>query len=354
MSARNPNHLVDTQPGHQNTHRARRALEKWGRNHPDISRMVDAVRAERRKGWPEYIFLPVDTALEIMRWYLPDAREQSDARRNHALAINATQLQFFSAWRVTQGIYRFDPTLYEQLRETSITGSIPGEVLLRLPEWCVYLETPGMTMPQSGSGETPLHGVWAWLDREAERGRPLLKFTFDADPSASVDSGQVWLDGTIEQAIQEAEVALPETMLKDYTRMARSVYSSILSLLLYLCAENAEIGEDHKRPPCPQPKRTKGIERLFPADKPREWNVGTRMGAALRRAHVTFQTDSMHPEVQTGQHVRPHVRRAHWHTYRAGPGRTDRRVKWLPPIPVNVDDYDKLPAVIRPLADEYP
>jgi len=47
--------------------------------------------------------------------------------------------------------------------------------------------------------------------------------------------------------------------------------------------------------------------------------------------------------------VRPraHIRRAHWHTYLVGAGRSERRLKWLPPIPVNVDDPESLPAVIR-------
>ena len=42
-------------------------------------------------------------------------------------------------------------------------------------------------------------------------------------------------------------------------------------------------------------------------------------------------------------------RRAHWHTYLVGPGRRERRLKWLLPIPVNVDDPDALPVTIKPV-----
>jgi hypothetical protein len=46
--------------------------------------------------------------------------------------------------------------------------------------------------------------------------------------------------------------------------------------------------------------------------------------------------------------VRPHIRRAHWHSFWAGKkGEQTIRLKWLPPIAVNAKDSDHLPAVIR-------
>lgn len=58
----------------------------------------------------------------------------------------------------------------------------------------------------------------------------------------------------------------------------------------------------------------------------------------------------------TGRTVRPHMRAAHWHTFRTGKGRTERIVHWLPPIPVGLpDDVDAsdwaalLPVTARPV-----
>ena len=52
-----------------------------------------------------------------------------------------------------------------------------------------------------------------------------------------------------------------------------------------------------------------------------------------------------------GTRPRAHIRRAHWHRFWTGPrdGERTPRVKWLPPIPVNVDDLDAMPAVVHPL-----
>jgi hypothetical protein len=74
-----------------------------------------------------------------------------------------------------------------------------------------------------------------------------------------------------------------------------------------------------------------------------------RLGAALRRAYQREQLDR--DEGVSGGRSRPraHIRRAHWHTFLAGPGRTERRVRWLPPIAVNVEDGATLPATIRPV-----
>lgn len=55
------------------------------------------------------------------------------------------------------------------------------------------------------------------------------------------------------------------------------------------------------------------------------------------------------PEIADSGHARPrgHVRRAHWHAFRHGEGRLQRRVRWLPPIPVNLALGDDVPATVR-------
>lgn len=55
----------------------------------------------------------------------------------------------------------------------------------------------------------------------------------------------------------------------------------IISLLLYLCADEAKIGDGTRRPVMPRPKRTKAGWRLFAADNPTAWGVGVRLGAAI-------------------------------------------------------------------------
>lgn len=71
----------------------------------------------------------------------------------------------------------------------------------------------------------------------------------------------------------------------------------MISLLLYLCSENA----DYARPPQPRAKRTKRGLRLFPPDKPNTWDVGTRIGAQLRCAQAAREQGDGAETTATGR-----------------------------------------------------
>jgi hypothetical protein len=87
----------------------------------------------------------------------------------------------------------------------------------------------------------------------------------------------------------------------------------LVSLVLYLCSENAEIrpgGGGDRLPAYPEPKKTKKGSRLFPPDRPTDLEVGYRLGASLRRAAA---------ERSAGEPTATHLAR--------GPGRSVRSVK---------------------------
>lgn len=150
-----------------------------------------------------------------------------------------------------------------------------------------------------------------------------------------------------------AGVSMP---LVEAGQALREAVTPLVSLLLYLCSQNSEIGNGDKAPGFPQPKRTKKRWRLFPPDQPTHWDVGVRLGSALRRAYHAAEVG------QEGAHAgpRPHIRRAHWHGFREGPMKREDgsaiptkerafNLKWLPPIPVNLDTLADLPTTIRPV-----
>jgi hypothetical protein len=133
--------------------------------------------------------------------------------------------------------------------------------------------------------------------------------------------------------------------------------SPLVSLVLYLCSQAAEVrngsGSD-QRPARPQPVKTKKGLRLFPPERPTPWEVGYRLGASLRTA-LSGHASGVGP---SGNHAspRPHVRRAHWHSFWVGqksqPEARSVVLKWLPPIPVNVQDAGELTATVRDVVAE--
>jgi hypothetical protein len=326
--------------------RPKQHLAAVGKRYPNAWRRVDEFRADRgRDGlpdWPEWCFLPLAGSYAIVSEdsggdYVPPERIPDVAR-----------LAALAAWRVTQGIYRIDPDLYAALIDTPVSGDLPCSVLYRLPEWCIYIETPGLDWHG-----LPLFGFWAHLEWDANDHRPELRLLLDTESALQpfplhLVHGD--LDAAIDAAAREARrqaVAHDLPSLGPVPVELRQALEPLLSLLLYLCSQNAEIGDGSRAPANPQPKRTKKGWRLFPAAKPAVWDVGVRIGSALRRATAQSSAPG------DGAHASPraHIRRAHWHTYWTGPTDGDRtaRLKWLPPIPVNLDSPDGLPATIRPV-----
>ncbi len=259
------------------------------------------------------------------------------------------RLSALAAWRPTQGIYRFDNSLFSALINTSITGDLPSDVLHRLPEWCVYVETPGLEWVNS-----PLYGFFAHLEWDVKTGREELRLLLDSENALTpipVHIGQWPLSEAISRALDisrlnAASLFIPD--IEDSESCISDTVGPLVSLLLYLCADDAEIGDGAKRPSKPSPKRTKQGLRLFPADKTIQWDVGVRIGAALRHSYQNAETPQNNG-IDGTERIRPraHIRRAHWHTYLSGIGRSDRKLKWLPPIPVNVEDVDLMPSTIR-------
>ncbi|MCF7992134.1 MAG: hypothetical protein K9M02_16975 [Thiohalocapsa sp.] len=332
----------------------------YARNWPDVDR-IRTMRVRDFPDWPDWCFLPLQAAHAIVG---EGAEILPPDRLSHVGILGA-----MAAWRVTQGIYRFDPDVAAAVAETPLAGELPGELLYRLPEWCVYVETPGRTF-----GGRTLHGFWAHLDWEIDEAPNELRLLLDVarTPEEALDPQNGLLpvplilgEGSIADALDRvAESARRQVQALGLTGGNVPQFSStrhvtdvapLVALVLYLCAENAEIGDGVRRPRNPSPKRTKRGERWFPAKRITAWPIGERLGAALRRAQTGEAAADAGEDTGSGgerSRPRPHIRRAHWHTYRVGERRVGRKVKWIAPVAVNVDDPQGLAATVRPVGKE--
>lgn len=321
------------------TCRPREHLTAIGQAYPRAWKLIDQFRADRKSlgDWPEYVFAPVSA------WYAIVSDHAGMRRLGIEQIGDVAKLAAIGAWRVTQGIYQFDPDLFTAVWDTPMAGNIPCEILRRIPEWCVYVPLPDMPWD-----DTVIHGFWAHLEQDANDRREELRLLLDTDAELvpiPIHLGTWTLIEAIERSLAESvRQGFPIAPPPDLARMLRASVEPMISMILYLCAENAEIGDGSARPGNPQPKKVKGGMRLFPADKSTTWDVGVRIGAALRAAKQRADTE---PGGGSYASPRPHIRRAHWHTYRVGPGRVDTVLRWLAPIAVNVDDPGELPATLR-------
>lgn len=303
-------------------------LRELMREYPELPEMVDLLLAGRGTAlpdWPDWCFIPMAGfhALASMRHDPLTA------------AIDVARLAALGTWRYTLGVYRIDDDLRAALAVTDVDGALPVDVLYRLPEWAVYVETPGMAIWEASE----LAGFWAHLEWDANTGRPELRILLNTDHGlgrAIVHLGPWSLREAVERAAAEAErnaALIPGIMLPpDAGARIAAQLPPLLSLLLYLCSEEPEIDNTRspgERPHRPRPVKVKRGLRLFAPNAVTVWQVGARIGAELRSARTASESSGHRT-------VRPHIRRGHWHGYWRGPRDGERRFvyHWLPPMVV--------------------
>jgi hypothetical protein len=268
-----------------------------------------------------------------------------------------------AAWRVTQGIYRFDPDVYAEVIDTPITGDLPHDVLFNLPEWCIYIETPGLEFLGK-----PLTGFFTLLEYDAGKGRKEMRFVLDYTQPGderpqmmpqSIHLGPWPLLESIDRALEEAEQVTKINPMfepalefpEESAKIMQGSFEPLVSLVLYICSVNSDIGTGERRPEKPKPKKTRKGIRLFSPQQATVWDVGIRMGAALRKAREAAGERELREGISDMQRTSPksHVRRAHWHGYWTGPREGQQKfvLKWLSPILVG--SGDDLPVTIRPV-----
>lgn len=312
--------------------------------------------------WPVYV-----RASAVADWLRTRGPELSPEDPDGKLI---THLVFaLAAWRQGKGIYRFSEELQAELLRTPVTGPLPVDVLRRLPELGTFVVTPGYEL----LGAPLLGYLAAWdLTDLAEDGAAEEELLATLRILAIREDGAValvalpireglTLDEAFAWAIRRAgQDRLPRAERRRQQEAVEGC-KPLISLLLYLCAEDAEVAGPGAWPPAPPaPVKTKRGMRVFPPAQARQWEVGVRLGAALRRQAQAAEAPPEAPGEPTAEGVdthggqvrhapRPHLRRAHWHTYRVGPGRAEVRLRWVSPVLVGAKSADALVATLRPV-----
>ena len=317
--------------------RPKQILREISHQWPDTQAQVKKFRADKGKCLPEWLdwcYLPIAAGYAISTHGGPINARLFDARISPAVITAA------ASWRVSQGVYRFDADLYNALINQPMDGNVPCEALKRLPEWCVYIETIGANF----RGVT-IVGFWAHLENDMNDGRMELRLVLMCNDGKNIalpiHLGNWALEEGLSrmqaEACKNAGVNLPDIdFIGDIV--------PLVQLVLYLCAENADM---LKTPIHPSTR----VRMSGQVDVPKEvrlWNVGERIGTAIRK----YQNQELKQRENqgTGTHAspRPHMRRAHWHHFLTGERKGERKLllRWLPPIPVGVYG-DEGPVVIH-------
>jgi hypothetical protein len=313
------------------------------RDLPGCWERTDGFREARGKSlpdWPAWCYLPIAAGFSVATEGADPVAVMMNETLKYRGATFGPPIVALAAWRATQGVWEYDPDLYEALWETPAEGELPVDLLYRLPEWAPYI-----CLRNARFADQQVVGVIPWLEWDANGGPPELRLLLDlagAKSLADLPALSLHLDAsTIEECLQGAadqaiRVGAPGSSLLEQVKI-RTTYGGnadlvrhVLSLVLYLCSQEPDL--TRRMPPSPTTYRR---PVLRPPQQPIVWPVGLRIGAALRAA----QGARGEPGDPTGRFVRAHMRRAHWHCYWVGP-RTERsrgerlELRWVAPTAV--------------------
>lgn len=282
--------------------------------HPEIFEMYDeGVKNRLSNKQSEF-----DVATLISRHFFPKAYQEKDAN------ICALLLSVLGEWRKSKQVYSFSKELINMISDTE-EFEVCGEIFEYLPYPCFYIEIPDSKL---------FHGMFIKYLKDAVNDALLFillcndgafaHYAFDLTKTSNFYE-------TIEKYAACFQNASHREFLKKY--MIFGFQAS-----MYLCAKNSDVSENLTQQKIYKPSNR--IKNNF--SEIRKWDVGFRI---IKDINASFHShESMGTDGKIRNRPRQHWRKAHWHTYWVGKGRTKRELRFIAPILVN-DIEDELPIV---------
>lgn len=292
------------------------------------------------------------------------------------LQTMAQDVRPYRVWERCRETYEPHPSMSQELVKMKSDTLVPGEVFQRLRHPNPLFLLPGappVTLPEGSPGRIVAILITgavarrhqaerdnAWVDEDAPGNASVLLDTHD--PNANAYHATVLSEvhneaGTQVVDLDWCHLTIPIRNKFTLDNLARGIaadgfnwtipreagedgrYQYLLTVaratvshLLYACSRTVEI-DDKPRASRPPVKRKKGAPKAPSSARIRRmgWRIGAAIADSIRRAPTVGA-----PGPGTGKKIKAHMRGAHLHLFRVGPGRQEIDVQWLDPIPVNM------------------
>lgn len=160
---------------------------------------------------------------------------------------------------------------------------VPVEAFLGMPEWCVYVELP---VRYPGIVGEVLRGFYAHLEHDINTGRAELRLLLDEDEGLTSAILHIGPWSVLEAITRMADESHAQAQRRGMAQRERSgealigladVVTPLVSLLLYLCTDPADIVDPRKpgrKPRRTMPTKTRRGPRMLPPTRVTTWQVG--------------------------------------------------------------------------------
>lgn len=254
-------------------------------------------------------------------------------------------MEGYLTWRMSKVVYRFDNTLTEELLSQEISV-LPSETLMHMPQYCICIADPpepGIQFLFVSFFKNDNHMSFLWVCKDGTGGTSSIMLC----PGCTIEECYNAFGETAQRTINVV-TGMTAPADRPITAEEKGRMERALKLVIYLCADNAEVKTDRPKVPRMASPRDPNVHTL--PKRPTYYDVGTRIGSVIRKAKAdaaNAQTDIRSLSGSPRRSPIPHVRSAHYATYWTGEGRKVPVVHWIEPIFVGYRDVDELPTTIR-------
>lgn len=306
--------------------------------------------------WENWCYAPISAALAVT---MGDTEDVFDARMS--AVPDAQAIAALAPWRQSKEVFVIDPDLEEMLFSQSEELTVNSEILYQLPYQCFYIQ---FSQPFDFLGK-PCHGVFVHLEDDVNTHDKELRLLYLRTDGKTIGEpihiGEETLEESLTHTRTEAFKNIPDKYAEirrvlttglDHISREIEAYRKTLQIILYLCAQNAEIAPDSEQAFITKRSTTGKIRDRYA--EIRKWDVGFRIGAAVRKNRAQPSKPKNQADSSSGaSHAspRPHMRRAHWHNFWTGskssPESRKLVLKWVAPTIVGIADYDDSPVTLH-------
>ncbi|MBQ9313985.1 MAG: hypothetical protein IJ220_03130 [Clostridia bacterium] len=235
-------------------------------------------------------------------------------------------LMVLDEWRKSKQVYTFSPQLYQLICEMDSDIVIENTIFEYLPNRTFYID-----LPENGA---KIEGVFVKYFHDDINNVIVLIALYENCFHATIAFG-----------LDESDDLTFERFLKtisnnDLSEETKSLFCFAFNASLYLCSRNCDVKENRLQKDIYRPSRN--IRDKF--SEVRKWDVGYRI--SREKVNDTDLPHHVLPNENGRNRPRQHIRRAHWHTYYVGKGRSRRELRFIAPIIVN-NIGDEMPVVVH-------
>ena len=296
--------------------------------------------------WPNWCYAPMAAALAI-------ATQRNKNLFGQLQAVSdAQQIDALAPWRISKEVFIIDESLEQMLFQQADDTSVPAEILMQIPYPCFYIQFHNFEFQNR-----TISGAFVHLEYDVNNDSSELRilFTFSNGSTLGfpihINAGNLENSEhiTVQEAINTIGTDSPlnalRGMMQTENNAIKIALGKVLQIVLYLCAQNAEISPNKEQSTVY--KRGKKIRDSYA--EIRKWDVGVRIGAAVKASVQSGASNSQSKEHSAHASPRPHMRRGHWHNFWTGsksaPSERKLVLKWV--APTFIGERNDTPVVIH-------